>query len=221
MLLACLAFVELDYLWALHKQVSLLACLTNEEYRVWQRFGSSRRRREYVGARLAAKLAFCSLRGASQLWNVEIVLDSEGRRFIGDPKDAQCFLPVSISHDRRWAAAIVSLMTKQTVGLDILDVPGRSISVEGLHMIERFQAVSLREQQRCWALKEAAAKATGLGLNFKPAAIVNFTQKGFQWLALPAEYDQTRLHLLSASVSRHFVLAIAFGQSIENASTEP
>jgi phosphopantetheinyl transferase len=138
-------------------------------------FSYARRRREWLGGRMAAKYAFLSLVGKGYgpefgRWSAwEVAAGENGRPYIRDAGSLRAaIIDVSISHSHDWAAAMA--VNNGHCGVDI-----QKITPQVLKVKERFmdaaehgilaQVCGRRQESSqltmLWAAKEALKKASG------------------------------------------------------------
>jgi phosphopantetheinyl transferase len=163
---ACLALaiVELDGLAGFAPQT-----LTAMEAQRYQKMGA-RRRKSYLGARLALKRLYRICRGADwttpashiETFCMNSALPCMGRNNAN--RNYHC----SVSHDRRFAIAVADT---QTLGVDVevistkaLESAGIFMSLREREMIRQAPLNEIAAAVRIWSVKEAAAKATGMNL---------------------------------------------------------
>jgi phosphopantetheinyl transferase len=139
-----------------------------------ERFGKMgpRRRKSYLAARLALKHLFrrCRDQGFSlPAHAIETVCkDAPLPRCSAVDDPAEPELRCSVSHDRRLAVAVAHTAK---VGVDIEEVTPKALKTKNIYMNKDEVALArqspLEDQKaalRIWSIKEAAAKAFGIGL---------------------------------------------------------
>jgi 4'-phosphopantetheinyl transferase len=136
-----------------------------------ERFKSERRRREYVFAHglVRAALSHCAPAVAPRAWRFE--KNRHGRPFVCDP---WCSKPLhfSLSHTDGFVACAVSSCQRIGIDVEATDRPVSHTEIARMFFssAELADLISLPAAQRLdrffevWTLKEAYAKARGLGL---------------------------------------------------------
>lgn len=157
------------------------ALLCGGETKLLRRAVTDKRRIEFVGGRLAAKVAVSRCRSAVgeaalQLGQIEIARTATGAPQVRCPGLSPA---VSISHSRHWA---VALCAPNRCGIDVEDECARVRASE-----DYFDAHELGNSVRtlgarcAWAAKEAVAKINGRGLDHDPHSIRVVSAEGPPW----------------------------------------
>jgi phosphopantetheinyl transferase (holo-ACP synthase) len=170
-----LAWIVLVSLRKLAADATLLkgasALLQGEEVQLLARAQTAKRRLEFLGGRLAAKLAVNRCRMAAGEPELGLCQIEIARKTLGAP---QVCCPgyhpaISIAHSRTWAVAMAA---RQPCGVDVEDSCSRvCATADYFDQIEIVGAVPSFGVRCVWAAKEAAAKATGRGLLNNPYSV--------------------------------------------------
>jgi holo-[acyl-carrier protein] synthase len=154
--------------------------LMGSEIALWQRLQTERRRLEFLGGRLAAKLAVNRLQSSIEtpyfLHNIEVMRSDGGKPYICSMKG----IPpqVSISHTRKWAVAL-AVPGHICCGIDIEDCTSRvRLSNDYFHETE-IEVAYMISPRRHWVLKEAIAKLSGRGFQGDPHSVKLFMARSF------------------------------------------
>lgn len=159
-----IALIDLEQLR--EEEATLL--LSEEEQRYFQRFRYPKRRREWLGGRIAAKAALLNLyepeefrRQAQQL---TILPDAHGRPAVSGAADSG--LSLSISHSGSYAAALAGRgnscgIDLQEISAKILPLASRFASSAELELLARQPGLGSQEARltMLWAVKEAMKKS--------------------------------------------------------------
>ena len=166
-----LALLDLHMLQPLIEQVETLGFLTTllspAEFELFRRFGYAKRRREWLGGRLAAKhclhgFLHKNTSGPLLYGEYSLLPDATGRPHLEQPLAQYPAASVSISHSRGYAAAL--LHPSGDCGIDIqqktpqlASVQERFASDDELHLFDPL-AAHLTRLGLLWAAKEAVKK---------------------------------------------------------------
>ena len=195
--------------------------LTHKEGREWKRLcerALPKRRRHWLLGRLAAKLAAREWLMASmsplELTDIEVGNDPQGKPYL-KLADVEKAPAVSLAHSGAWALAVVAARTER-IGADI-EAAARELrdpcafsrlafSPEEQALLPGCHDASWQKAALAlWCAKEAAAKATGLGLRGQPRA--------FELIGCMARSAQIRygtgLYAVSLFVEPSFTVAFA------------
>jgi phosphopantetheine--protein transferase-like protein len=156
------------------------AHLTSAELEVLANISSPKRRREWVGGRIAAKAMiidhlWAGQPGAPVVTDLELLPDPHGRPIVALRRGVEppCPIPeISISHTRELAVvALLQAAAGASLGVDIELIAERSpgfvkrvLTATELPHIEGRDDGAVQLALR-WSLKEAAAKAIGMGFD--------------------------------------------------------
>jgi phosphopantetheinyl transferase (holo-ACP synthase) len=156
----------------------VMSCsLSSEELNLLSKFASPKRKREWLGGRLAAKSAAARLleqvesqKNVMHWSSITILADKNGRPFLSANKE-NLTLPVdiSISHSKSMAAAMA--VNKGYCGIDIQKISPRVIKVidrfctqNEMDILRKFFPVEPEKQAgpltKLWAAKETLRKAS-------------------------------------------------------------
>lgn len=127
------------------------------------RFGSEKRRRDFVAGRLAAKRAvalWLKQKDEKVSGLVEVSNDQDGMPYISAPAPMRGRLHLSIAHGELGGIAAVHA---GPVGVDAELVMSRDAAVLKYYVREDELAVNAIAQTRLWTVKEAVLKMIGLG----------------------------------------------------------
>jgi phosphopantetheinyl transferase len=184
--------VGTDGVWGLgwceqpQKEIQYAAYLTRRERIQYALLKSEKRKREWLGARIALKKILEDIGLVVSPLDCETVKDGNGCPQMSiQQRDSSRFLPCSIAHKDGLAAVCVNLSPSAKCGIDIEAVTDKAWKIRKAFMNDadtlgcgaRFQ----RKYSILWACKEAASKALGLGLliDFKSLTVKGDTERGF------------------------------------------
>ncbi len=149
--------------------------LSGPEQTYWDRLTSDKRKREWIGGRLAAKYGAARLlaHGGTVLSSAELTVipDKNGRPFLAAATPGIALPDISISHSGRLAAAMA--VSKGICGIDIQKNTDRVVKVrerfctpdEEYILKSYFKGAEVKETlylTRLWAAKETLRKAANL-----------------------------------------------------------
>ncbi|NLO92116.1 MAG: 4'-phosphopantetheinyl transferase superfamily protein [Elusimicrobia bacterium] len=191
--------------------------LSAEEKERYASFKIEKRRREWLGGRMALKQAVQkhhnTLFGHLPQALITARPDEKGkpRLYIDGQLSA---IPVSISHSSEYAAAAVGLKEGMALGMDLEKIEERPVSwvKEVFHPAE-LTSLEPEFLTAIWTKKEAALKALGIGLN---ASFwdVRFRSDSaeFYGSALPAWHGIGSKTILTATYGKPkgYIMSIAF-----------
>jgi phosphopantetheinyl transferase len=147
------------------------ACLSEEEARRAQAFGSRKRSRQFVAGRVVARHLLAEVLGTSPE-SPQLVVASDGAI---DVRDQGAGLSISIAHSGSMAVAAVR---PGSIGIDVEVVRPRRPDLHRFMLSEdeyplldalpcdRTEAVIL-----CWSIKESVLKARRSGLRLSPSEL--------------------------------------------------
>lgn len=166
------------------------AFLSVAEYTRWRNFPSDKRRLDFAGGRLAAKLAGYIVRRVRSmrslpLSELHVGPDSQGQPWLWAP-DAPP-QRIAISHAAGVARA-VCMLDPLCAGVDVVE-SGRTLPFDAdyFHLSEADSYGGRVDRSICFSIKEATLKALGMGLNEQAAAIWSIVdEQGQRWVGLPA-----------------------------------
>lgn len=185
--------------------------LAGREKELWARCVTGKRRVEFVGGRVAAKLCAALYRaavGASRApLNAIEVYPLQGRRPVCLHDDGLTH-PVSISHSGGWAMALVPL-GPLSAGLDI-ETAGSRVrpSAHFFTGAELSQIDGAAEARLRWTLKEAYGKLTGDGVLAHTHDVQALRQGGGMWLAAPERVGRVGGCLLAGGTCGALTVAV-------------
>lgn len=147
------------------QQPPVLELLHPEEKAIWDALAAESRKREWWAGRIAARAALLAI----GVENAALVRDERGRpRLVGaGTEDAL----VSVSHGRRWSAALAAKRTADVAGVGV-DL----VEPEDIVRLRKLASRFLGEGEldgvvdpelglaAAWAAREAVAKATATGM---------------------------------------------------------
>lgn len=161
--------------------------LAGREKGLWVRCATGKRRAEFLGGRIAAKVCAGLYRAAvgarrTTLSAVE-VYPLDGRRPACLHDDGLSH-PVSISHSGGWAMALVPLGGRGAAALDIETAASRVRPSSHFFTGAELSQIDCPEEARLrWTLKEAYGKLTGDGVLAHTHDVQALRQGGVLWLA--------------------------------------
>jgi holo-[acyl-carrier protein] synthase len=187
--------------------------LFGSETALWQRLSADRRRLEFLGGRLAAKLAVNRLRlsmGEPALRGIDVIRSKDGRPVV---RSTDGFTPgVSISHTHKWAVAL-AVPGHLRCGIDIEDAASRvRLSCDYFHGAE-IEIASSIGPKRHWVLKEAVAKLEGRGFDWNPHSVIFVPPGSCPDLARSARQSAARAF---SGTCRSLAIGIALGRGYGN-----
>lgn len=144
--------------------------LTPQEREEYTRLRHPARRREWLGARVCLKTMLLRRGCVSDPIECEVVKDTRGRPSLsfGPGPPANGVYDCSLSHKGRFACAGASSLMGTRVGVDIEEVSPRLLRLADAFARDRDFLIRPRPPQErlalLWAVKEACAKAVGVGL---------------------------------------------------------
>ncbi|WP_050419504.1 4'-phosphopantetheinyl transferase family protein [Bradyrhizobium tropiciagri] len=182
--------------------------LTGCEVALWQRLQTDRRRLEFIGGRLAAKLAIARLSTDNiALCNIEVARSESGKPVVRGMMGP--VTEVSISHTREWAVAL-AVPGQAPCGIDIEDRTSRvRLSGDYFHKSEIELAARIGPK-RHWVLKEALAKLSSKGLGGDPHSVKLVEARSPSEAAICQR--QSTVHAFSG-VRRSLAVGIALGRT--------
>jgi len=163
----------------LGEEKTVLLYLSRKEQAYWKKLTLDKRKREWLGGRIAAKyiaakaLELTGKENIAPLWpDLEIMPDENGRPFLSiDNEKTNSRLPdISISHSRTMAAAMA--VNRGRCGIDVQKVTSRVAKVhdrfctpDEKQVLQAFFTLPDREitaLTKLWAAKEALRKVSNL-----------------------------------------------------------
>jgi phosphopantetheinyl transferase len=152
--------------------------LTPKEREEYFSLGHPWRRQEWLGARICLKAMLVRRGCVSDPIQCEIQKDASGRPGLsfrpGLPLTA--VYDCSLSHKARFACACASSLAKTRVGVDIEKVSPRLASLASAFVNQRDSLIRPRPPEVrlavLWSLKEACAKAVGVGMAVGLAEVI-------------------------------------------------
>jgi 4'-phosphopantetheinyl transferase EntD len=208
------------------EDVALIWCsdyiLSPREVPVFERLSNSRRKREWLLGRIAAKdairLLVSELTGLRlSCGDIEIGSDQFGAPTAVVPQfSSGSKLTVSITHKDGLAIAVAGYSANR-IGIDLEKIEAREVGLEKLLFSEGEQALLNKwiESNRdlnlsiAWAAKEAAAKAIGSGLKGDPKSLEIVAVDGVgerQRLSLRLRGSQSSIMTVFAQATEKYVL---------------
>jgi len=181
---------------------------------LWVRCVTQKRKVEFLGGRIAGKLAANMYRVAAgtfpKSWNaVEIFPQGNGRPVC--EHDDGLRHSISISHSSSWALALVS-SDRSTVAVDIEDSHSRVRPMADMfHEVEISQIRTLKDARLRWTLKEVYGKLTGWGVQGLTRDIITLRLADGLWLAIPPWISMAESSILA--VNHWGPLTVAIGVS--------
>jgi len=178
-------------------------------------YKTHKRELEYLGGRMAAKLAAAAWSGkhgssGSLDWGSLLVC-------AGPDEQRVCYqngkyaASVGITHSGRWAAAIA--MPGPKVALDLEDAQRRRIAAEAFHWLELQNRASAELLREYWTLKETVAKLSGIGILGFENEIFSYTYGSQRWIGVVSPRFFLGQALVVCRTTPHFSMAIGFDSS--------
>lgn len=186
------AFVKLAPVVKLLSRESFLTgeFFAARERELWLRCLTRKRKVEYIGGRLAGKIAanvFRLKRGETACgWNeIDIFPRADNRpvcrHFDGLEHE------ISISHSNGFAGAIV-VSESDAVAIDIENTVSRKLPISAMFSESEInQMESSEDAWRRWTIKEAYCKLTGKGILGWEKELFTYKMQNRLWLAVPFE----------------------------------
>jgi phosphopantetheinyl transferase (holo-ACP synthase) len=198
---------------AIDNGLDVSGLLAGRERDLWMRCVTRKRRIEFLGGRIAGKLAANVCRMAASMsprpWNaIEIYPQENGAPLCKyDDGSSQ---RISISHSRNWAMAL-ACPYDQAVAIDVED-PGSCIRLQGdmFHEVELSGIRDLAEARVIWTLKEVCGKLTERGLQGRPNEIIAVKLFDRLWLASPPWMNVSPSTILAAGYCGPLAVAVGF-----------
>ena len=206
----CLSLVDLTKLdvqgdYTSTKNVAA-TCLSQEELKLFKGYTYPKRKREWLGGRLAAKLAFLVFSGLTittdQLHAISILPRENGSPTISNPDDPKDATPsLSISHSGNYAVALVASAT--SCGIDIQHISKKTERVadkfcteDEVQLLQKCapQLTSSEQLTLLWVTKEALKKSL---LKDQPTIF-----QGVTLLSIKSEKEFTLQLVFPAGLSR-------------------
>lgn len=186
--------------------------LAARERDLWARCIARKRKIEFLGGRLAGKLAANLYRLQSKLAPqplnaIDIYPETNGAP-VCEHSDGVLH-PISISHSNGWAGALVSVKGRP-VSLDIEGPQSRvRPMVDMFHEAELAQIRGVEDARLRWVIKEAYGKLTGEGILGRTDELVTIRMSNRMWLAVPRANVPKATVMLAGG--RHASLSMAVG----------
>lgn len=190
------------------------AFLSGREIELWERCVTAKRQAEFLGGRIAAKLAVNLHRAASDLaikhWSQVEIYARPGIAPSCRCDDGACY-SVSISHAANSAIAIAST-SDRAVAIDVEDSQSRVRSMtEMFHVAERSGIRDLDDACARWTLKEVCAKLAGTGLRGRPHEIATCLIGERLVIVVPSWMTIAHPCILATSSRGSLIISIGLG----------
>lgn len=191
----------------------LLESLDPSEQKRAERYRFEGDRLRFLAGRVLSKAAVAFFVGCSPK-DIVLACDAHGKPFVKAPRKASGF-SLSLSHSAHLVA--VALAYGGLVGIDI-EPWSRSVDIEALSKRFLSPQESLAIQQagdrkketflRTWTLKEAYAKAKGLGIGlpFRDFGLIVGPNQTIRWAPAPPDHDSWQF--FSGSLGTDFCLGL-------------
>ncbi len=169
---SCIALADLHPLGALSsdRQYQLIAatCLSKEEALYFSRFKYAKRKKEWLGGRLAAKHCLTELLGSMgrkgpEYRRISILPDRHGRPQLHTSKARPPLISLSISHSHQYCTAMAS--TYRNCGIDIQKITPQISKVQDKFTNQKEMMLhpdnndNLTDLTLIWAAKESLKKS--------------------------------------------------------------
>lgn len=187
--------------------------LAGRECELWVRGVSRKRRIEFLGGRIAGKLAANLSRLAAGMparpWSaIEIYPQDSGAPLC--KYDDGSSHRISISHSHNWAMALACCY-ERAVAIDIEDAASRiQLRDNMFHAVELQSVRDLAEARFIWTLKEVCGKLTQKGLEGRPGDIIAVRLFDRYWLASPSWMNISPSAVLAAGYCGPLAVAVGF-----------
>ena len=188
--------------------------LSAKEKALWTKCVTEKRRVEFLGGRVAGKLAALMDRLAAGFeplnWRDVEILPTAGGVPVCRHADQLCH-PVSISHTKHFALAVASLSACQ-VSVDMEENNWRDYPLPDMFStVELSQIADPQTARLRWTLKEMYGKLTGRGVLGYTHSVHTLSHENSLWLGVPATSLPAKQVMLSTGHWR--TLAVSIGVS--------
>ena len=156
---------QVEHLLDSGDRLLLSLILSPAEQNYFQRFSYMKRKREWLGGRLAAKVSLLYPSDLQQLGQLTILPDTHGRPVVDWQESSPVPVPaISITHSNRFAAALTA--PEPACGIDLQEIspklPGltdRFTSKREMELMAAVQEDELTGLTMLWSAKEAVKKS--------------------------------------------------------------
>lgn len=216
------AFVRLSPIAGLLSRESFLTgeFFAPRELELWARCLTQKRKIEYVGGRLAGKIAaniYRLNRGRNPCgWNSIDIFPQADNRPVCLHRDGLRHA-ISISHSNGRATALV-IPESDSVGIDIENTVSRKLPVSAMFSeIEIGQLENRDDAWRRWTIKEAYCKLTGEGILGWEKELITYKMQNRLWLAVPFQMSSEEKRFLASGSASAMMISTAF--NLQRAAT--
>ncbi|HEX8369378.1 MAG TPA: 4'-phosphopantetheinyl transferase superfamily protein [Pyrinomonadaceae bacterium] len=185
------------------------------EKELWARCLTRKRKVEYIGGRLAAKIVaniYRLNRGRSACrWREIDIFPQADNRPVCRHYDGLEHA-ISISHSNGWAAALV-VPESDRVAIDIENTDSRKLPIPAMFgEAEINQLESPQDAWRRWTIKEAYCKLTGKGILGWEKELITYKMQTRLWLAIPFQMSFAEKRFLASGSCSSIMISIGFNQ---------
>lgn len=192
--------------------------LSAMEKELWARCVSGKRKTEFLGGRIAGKLAANMYRVANgfrpSAWPAMSIRPQQNGRPVCQHADGLSH-PLSISHTHKYALGLVSSEGRQ-VGADIEDDASLVCPrADMFHDIELAQMQDAGSARLRWTLKEMWGKFTGHGIFNHTHDFITLKHTNRLWLSLPSQWPLAGTEILAAGHLGELAVSVGFETGAE------
>lgn len=170
---------------------------------------SGKRQLEYLGGRMAAKVAAAASYPLSATttagWPAFVIRTDIDEQRICE-MNGKYAASVGITHSGRWAAAVA--VAAGRVALDLEDLQAKEIVGHAFHSLERQQVSSPELFRELWTLKETVAKLSGKGILGYENEILTFNHGRKRWIGVLFPGFLAGHPLVAVHTNRHFSVSV-------------
>lgn len=179
---------------------------------------TGKRRTEFLGGRIAGKLAANLYRAANgfgpSAWPAMTIRPQDDGRPLCQHADGLSH-PLAISHTHKYALALVS-SDGLRVGVDIEDDASRvRPRADMFHDIELAQMQDAGNARLRWTLKETWSKLAGEGIFNHTHDFITLKQMDSMWLSVPSQWSLTGAEILAAGRMGALTVSMGFQSGVE------
>lgn len=209
------AFVRLSPIVNLLSNESFLngEFFARRESELWARCLTRKRKIEYIGGRLAGKIAaniYRLNRGLNPCgWNSMDIFPQADNRPVCEHRDGLRHA-ISISHSNGRATALV-VPESDSVAIDIENTASRKLPVSAMFSeAEIAQIENTDDAWRRWTVKEAYCKLTGKGILGWEKELFTYKMQNRLWLAIPFQMSFKEKRFLASGSRSTIMISAAF-----------
>jgi phosphopantetheinyl transferase (holo-ACP synthase) len=198
-----------------HTADVFLSALEKEKF---MRCVTGKRRTEFLGGRIAGKLAANLYRLANGLgtsaWTAMSICPQENGRPVCQHDDGLSH-PLSLSHTHKYALGLVSSAGHQ-VGVDIEDDASHvRPRADMFHDVELAQMQDTENARLRWTLKETWCKLAADGIFRHTHDFITLKHADNMWLSVPSRWSLTGAEILAAGHIGALTVSMGFQSGVE------